>query len=187
MPPFLCHSRHVLQPCIQWLANRVHNKTNFSQLICIGNVPSIKDESWFLHVVIHPLVIKTLKLIPLCQNANSMGIPCCLIGIPNYAHLLHSGWTHGLQVKRMIPIELVHCKVSLDLVFSDLRIVYAQAGLVSQQPLAHVNGWGLSCVTSILQCLDGLLAFWGFPASNEDPIRVEKILNCSSLCKELWV
>jgi len=61
----LCHSRHVLQPGIQWLTNGVNNKANLPQLINIHYITSIKNKSRLLHIIIDLLVIKSFELIPL--------------------------------------------------------------------------------------------------------------------------
>jgi len=128
----LCHSRHVLEPWIQWLPNRVHNETNLTKLLHIHNVPSIENKRWFSHVVIHLLVIKTLELIPLGHNAHTICIFCCLVCIPNHTHFLLGCRTSWLQVNGVIPIKLVHPQIPLNLLLSHLRIIDAQACLVSK-------------------------------------------------------
>jgi hypothetical protein len=50
----------------------------------------------------------------------------------------------------VIPIELVHRQVPLDLVLCHLGVVDADLGLVTEKALAHVNGRGLPGVTGVL-------------------------------------
>ncbi|CAN4079449.1 unnamed protein product [Withania somnifera] len=61
-----------------------------------------------------------------------MGILCCFVGIPSNTDLFHGCGTHWLEMKGMIPVELLHREVPLDLVLLHLRIVYAQPSLIPQ-------------------------------------------------------
>nr|CAB3482653.1 unnamed protein product [Digitaria exilis] len=79
-----------------------------------------------------------------------MGTLGGLIRIPDHAHLLHSRGACRLQVHWVVPVELIHGEVPLNLILSNLGIVDADLSLVTQQTLAHINGRGLPGVTSVL-------------------------------------
>lgn len=49
--------RHVLQPCIQWLPNRVHYKSNLPQPSYVRIILTIEQKSRFSHIVIYFLII----------------------------------------------------------------------------------------------------------------------------------
>ncbi|KAK3018412.1 hypothetical protein RJ639_003433 [Escallonia herrerae] len=94
-----------------------------------------------------------LELIPFSENAETMRVLSCLIRIPNHTYLLHRGRTHWLEVNRVIPFKLVHGKIPLNLILSNLRVIYAQKGLIPQKPFAHIDCRSLPSVTSVfLEC-----------------------------------
>uniref|UniRef100_J3LDJ5 Uncharacterized protein n=1 Tax=Oryza brachyantha TaxID=4533 RepID=J3LDJ5_ORYBR len=72
------------------------------------------------------------------------------ICIPDHAHLLKRGRASWLQVHRVVPVELAHGEVPLDLILSDLWVIDADLSLVTQQAMAHINGRCLPGVTGVL-------------------------------------
>ncbi|KAG6550263.1 hypothetical protein Mapa_008223 [Marchantia paleacea] len=59
----------------------------------------------------------------------------------------------GLQVLGVVPLELVHGKISPDLVLCHLRVVDAQKSLVSKKSVAYIDSRSFSGVTSVfLEC-----------------------------------
>ncbi|GJN23258.1 hypothetical protein PR202_gb10892 [Eleusine coracana subsp. coracana] len=146
----LSHRGHVLEPGVQGLADGVDDEADLPQLLRVHDIAAVKHEGGLLHVVEDLLVVQGLELVPLSQDAQTVGALGGLIRVPDAAHLLHGGGARRLQVHRVVPVELVHCQVPLDLVLSHLGVVDADLGLVTQKTLAHVDGRGLSGVTSVL-------------------------------------
>ncbi|KAL4584100.1 hypothetical protein LXL04_008690 [Taraxacum kok-saghyz] len=104
----LCNRRHVLQPSIQWLPNRVDDEPNLPQLIGLHHVPPVKHKRRFWHTLVNLPVIQRLELIPLRQYAEPMSTLRRRICIRLHAHLIHRARVYRLQVHRMVPVKLVH-------------------------------------------------------------------------------
>uniref|UniRef100_A0A0E0BS67 Uncharacterized protein n=1 Tax=Oryza glumipatula TaxID=40148 RepID=A0A0E0BS67_9ORYZ len=138
------------EKCIKRLADGVDDEPNLPELLGIDHIAPIKDECRLLHVVKDLLVVQGLELVPLGEDADTMGPLGGLICIPHHAHLLECGGAGRLQVHWVVPVELAHGEVPLDLVLGDLWVVDADLCLVTQQTVAHINGWCLPGVTGVL-------------------------------------
>ncbi|TVU44955.1 hypothetical protein EJB05_04419, partial [Eragrostis curvula] len=171
---------HVLEPGVEGLADGVDDEADLPELLGVDDVAAIEDEGWLLHVVEELLVVQGLELVPLGQDAQTVGALGGLVRVPDAAHLLHRSGARRLQVHRVVPVELVHGQVPLDLVLRHLGVVDADLGLVTQETLADVDGRGLPGVTGVLlegEAEDGdLLAGHGVEHGGHDAVDEAALL-----------
>jgi hypothetical protein len=171
---------HVLEPGVERLADGVDDEADLPQLLGVDDVAAVEDEGGLLHVVEDLLVVQGLELVPLGQDAQPVGALGGLVRVPHAAHLLHSRRARRLQVHRVVPVELVHGQVPLDLVLRHLGVVDADLGLITQQALADIDGRGLPGVAGVLlesEAEDGdLLAGDGVEHGRHDAVHEPALL-----------
>mmetsp|Transcript_2128 Transcript_2128/g.4380 ORF Transcript_2128/g.4380 Transcript_2128/m.4380 type:complete len:217 (-) Transcript_2128:940-1590(-) len=114
----------------------------------IQNIPSIKNESWLHHRVVDLLVVVVLELVPFCQHTNCMSSRDGLHWILCNGDVLHTcGSSMG---HRVVPLKFGSGQISSDLLFFHLGVINVQISPVSHQPFAHIDGWRLTGVSSVL-------------------------------------
>ncbi len=138
----------LLDEGVQRLAEGIDDEANLAKPVMIEDVTTIEDKGRLHHGSVDALKVVFLELIPLCQDADGMAVLGRLIRI------LHD--CDGLCLDRslpgtwVIPLKFGGLQIRVDLVFSDLGIIDEQLGIVSQQPLADIDSWGLTGVASVL-------------------------------------
>uniref|UniRef100_A0A8R7U5F2 Uncharacterized protein n=1 Tax=Triticum urartu TaxID=4572 RepID=A0A8R7U5F2_TRIUA len=142
---------HVLEPLIKRLANGVDDESDVPELLRVDDVAAVEDESRLLHDVVHAPVVEAPEVLPLGQDADGVRVAGGLVRVRRDGdRLLIAGLAHGLQVPRVVPVELSHGEVAPHLLLRHLRVVDADDGLVPEQAPAHVDGRRLARVARVL-------------------------------------
>ncbi|KAH0468099.1 hypothetical protein IEQ34_003132 [Dendrobium chrysotoxum] len=142
-------SRHILEPGIQRLTNCINNEANSPELLHIDHIAAVEQKGWLMHAIINLLKIQILELIPLGQDTDSMSSLGSFIGIPGDNHLCESSRAQWLKVNWMVPIELVHSKITLNLILCHLGIIDADRCLIAKQTFADIYGGSLPRITCV--------------------------------------
>jgi len=103
-----------------WLANSIDFKSNLAKLIMVKDIPSIKDESRPLHLVIDLLEVQCLEFIPFSNDSNRMSVFASFIYISFYLDIISNiGNTFSsimiLDISEnllLINLRIIHMKFS---------------------------------------------------------------------------